>query len=132
MEKITFSTPGILFPAISLLMLAYTNRFLGLASVSRHLLEKYRDSHDQVILSQIRTLRHRIALIRDAQSFGILSLIFCMGSLAFISLINSIAWILFGISIILMILSLLYSFWEIHLSIRALDMEIEDVVGKHK
>ncbi|TGL60387.1 DUF2721 domain-containing protein [Leptospira ognonensis] len=130
MEKLTFSTPGILFPAISLLMLAYTNRFLGLASVSRHLLEKYRDSRDAVTLSQIKTLRHRISLIRDAQSLGILSLIFCMGSLAFISLINSIAWILFGSSILLMITSLLYSFWEIHLSIRALDMEIEDAVGK--
>ncbi len=130
MEKLTFSTPGILFPAISLLMLAYTNRFLGLASVSRHLLEKYRDSRDPVTLSQIKTLRHRISLIRDAQSLGILSLIFCMGSLAFISLINSIAWILFGSSILLMITSLLYSFWEIHLSIRALDMEIEDAVGK--
>ena len=129
MEPLSYSTPGILFPAISLLMLAYTNRFLGLASLSRNLLEKYRDSRDEVILNQIKTLRHRISLIRYTQSLGILSLIFCMSSLAFVSLINFFAWILFGISIVLMIFSLLFSFWEIHLSIRALDMEIEDVLG---
>jgi hypothetical protein len=130
MEQLSFSTPGILFPAISLLMLAYTNRFLGLASLSRNLVEKYRDSKDIVILNQIKTLRHRISLIRYTQSLGILSLIFCISSLGFISLVNTIAWVLFGISILLMIVSLLFSFWEIHLSIRALDMEIEDVLGQ--
>ncbi len=129
MEPLTFSTPGILFPAISLLMLAYTNRFLGLASLSRTLLEKYREKKDEVILNQIITLRHRISLIRHTQSLGILSLIFCMSSIAFISLLNALAWIFFGISIVLMIGSLSFSFWEIHLSIRALDMEMEDVIG---
>jgi hypothetical protein len=130
MEPLTFSTPGILFPAISLLMLAYTNRFLGLASLSRNLLEKYRDSKDEVVLKQIKTLRHRISLIQYTQSLGILSLIFCISSLAFVSIINLIAWVLFGISILLMIVSLFFSFWEIHLSIRALDIEIDDVVGE--
>ena len=130
MEPLTFSTPGILFPAISLLMLAYTNRFLGLASLSRNLLEKYRDSKDEVVLKQIKTLRHRISLIQYSQSLGILSLIFCISSLAFVSIINLIAWVLFGISILLMIVSLFFSFWEIHLSIRALDIEIDDVVGE--
>lgn len=129
MEELTFGTPGILFPAISLLMLAYTNRFLGLAALSRNLLEKYKETRDDVILRQIKTLRHRISLIRHTQSLGILSLIFCMSSLALVSLYNPLAWILFGISILLMIGSLLFSFWEIHLSIIALDLEINDVLG---
>ncbi len=129
MEQLTFSTPGLLFPAISLLMLAYTNRFLGLASLSRKLLEKYRESKDEVILHQIETLRYRISLIRYTQSFGILSLMFCITSLGFVSLFNFVAWIFFGISILLMVISLVFSFWEIHLSIRALDMEIEAVLN---
>ncbi|TGN16802.1 DUF2721 domain-containing protein [Leptospira ilyithenensis] len=130
MEPLSFNTPGLLFPAISLLMLAYTNRFLGLTSVSRSLLEKYKESKEEVLIRQIMNLRFRISLIRYTQSLGILSLIFCLTSLGFINAYNLFAWILFALALLLMIISLLFSFFEIHLSIRALDMEINAAMDK--
>ena len=39
--EITFNTPALLFPAISLLLLAYTNRYLALANLIRKLHDEY-------------------------------------------------------------------------------------------
>ncbi|MDE1715581.1 DUF2721 domain-containing protein, partial [Chromobacterium amazonense] len=58
-SALNLATPALLFPAVSLLLLAYTNRFLGLASIIRNLYEEYRDSKDQKILRQIGNLRTR-------------------------------------------------------------------------
>ncbi len=130
MQPLSFNTPGLLFPAISLLMLAYTNRFLGLSSLARQLLSKYRKD-DPSLIAQVENLRFRISLIRYTQILGILSLIFCISSLGFIFIQNGIAWFLFGFALFLMGLSLLFSLFEIHLSIRALDIEIQTVLQKN-
>lgn len=74
MNFLTYNVPGLLFPAISLLMLAYTNRFLGLASVARHLVETHGADIDASVRFQISNLRVRIRLIRYAQVCGVLSL----------------------------------------------------------
>ena len=77
--ELSITTPALLFPAISLLMLAYTNRFLALANLIRNLNDKYRtDPNQKHIVQQIRNLRTRIRLIRSMQSFGVLSFIFCV------------------------------------------------------
>ena len=79
--EISLTTPAILFPAISLLMLAYTNRFLAIASIIRTLHARYKaEGQSQLVGRQIQNLRSRLGLIRKMQSYGILSLIGCISS----------------------------------------------------
>ena len=75
--RITLATPALLFSAISLLMLAFTNRFLTLASLVRGLHAVYKEKPDEVLYGQIRNLRTRLDLIRWMQAFGIASLLLC-------------------------------------------------------
>ncbi|MDV6236019.1 DUF2721 domain-containing protein [Leptospira ellisii] len=125
MGPLSFNTPGLLFPAISLLMLAYTNRFLGLAGLARQLIGKYQEKKDPDLISQIANLRFRLSLIRHTQSMGILSLLFCtscMTTLAFDLFLAS--WILFGLALTALVISLCICLLEIHLSVHALDIEM--------
>lgn len=128
MESFSYNVPGLLFPAISLLMLAYTNRFLGLASVARHLVEMHGDMPDQSVQFQIRNLRQRIQLIRYAQVLGVLSLVMCTMSL-FLMFVSRhfLAQIAFGCALLLMLASLMVSLREIHLSARAIDVALAKI-----
>ena len=122
MEELGYNVPGLLFPAISLLMLAYTNRFLGLASVVRHLVDKHGAAADADVQFQIRNLRTRIQLIRHAQVQGVLSLTLCTASLFLLFLAAQLlAQLAFACALVLMLGSLGLSLREIHLSARALD-----------
>ena len=76
--EIGLATPALLFPAVSLLLLAYTNRFLGLASLIRGLAARYSESRDQLLIGQIDNLRHRLTLIRRMQAFGVASIFLCV------------------------------------------------------
>ena len=126
--EITLTTPAILFPAVSLLMLAYTNRFLAIASIIRVLNSRYKAEGSIVVRRQIENLRARLGLIRKMQSFGILSLFACILSVVVLFLGQLILGkILFGFSLGLMLISLLYCLMEIHLSGRALEIEMEDM-----
>ena len=79
MIDIDINTPALLFPAITLLMLAYTNRFLSLASLVRKLHEEYsRGEREKNLLKQIKNLRSRINLIRYMQALGVLSFLCCV------------------------------------------------------
>ena len=71
--EITLTTPALLFPTVSLLMLAYTNRFLTLATIIRNLHDKYHAIHDETLLPQIENLRYRVILIRNMQITGVLN-----------------------------------------------------------
>ncbi|PJZ54214.1 DUF2721 domain-containing protein [Leptospira adleri] len=125
MSPLSFNTPGLLFPAISLLMLAYTNRFLGLATLARQLIAKFQEKKDPDLLSQIRNLRFRLSLIRHTQSMGILSLISCTSCLTVLAFdLQETAWFLFGTALLFLVASLCICLVEIHLSVRALDIEI--------
>lgn len=124
----TLTTPALLFPAISLLLLAYTNRFLGLASVIRTLHASYKSSADPVYLKQILNLRRRIKLIRDMQFFGVLSILLCTVCMFVLFL----GWetagkALFGLSLIGMAVSLTLSLVEIQMSVGALDHQLKDL-----
>lgn len=124
--EISLTTPAILFPAVSLLMLAYTNRFLAIASIIRALHGRYKSEGSQVVRRQIENLRLRLGLIRKMQSFGILSLFACILSVVGLFLGQRILGeLLFGLSLLLMLTSLLYCLREIHLSGRALEIELE-------
>lgn len=126
----TLSTPALLFPTVSLLMLAYTNRFLTLATIIRGLHDRYKNNEDDNLLGQIANLRYRVYLIRNMQIFGVLSLLFCVISMfaLFAGWVPGGQWA-FGIALILMIVSMLISLRELQISVGALDLllvELED------
>ena len=96
------TTPSLLFSAISLILLAYTNRFLSYASVVRALKEKHQQTHDPKDIAQIANLRKRLYLTRSMQILGILSLLLCVIAMFFIYVSWQVfaAWI-FGIALLL-------------------------------
>lgn len=127
--EISINTPALLFPAISLLMLAYTNRFLALASLIRNLHSSYQDHADKNgVLKQIKNLRLRLRLIRQMQLFGVLSLFLCVLSMFFVyERIGMWANFLFACSLVSMLVSLFLSLYEIQISTRALEIELGDM-----
>lgn len=131
--EISLTTPALLFPAISLLMLAYTNRFLTLATVIRNLRDRYRNEADKNLLGQIANLRYRIYLIRNMQIYGVLSLLFCVLSM-FTLFAGWVAWgqWTFAIALILMMVSMLISLRELQISVGALDLLLMELEGEEK
>ena len=125
---ITLATPAMLFPAISLLLLAYTNRFLTLATVIRNFSET---DQDEGISKQIANLRKRIQLIKSMQEAGAVSFFVCVLSMLAIYLSYQTAgsW-LFAISLVCLLYSLLLSVREIRISVEALDVHLDTVKGK--
>lgn len=122
------TTPALLFPAISLLLLAFTNRFLVTAQLIRQLHVKYQEGKKDVVIRQISNLRVRVMLIRNMQAMGVGSFILCALSmfLIFIKLIFT-AQIIFGCSIFLLVLALMLSLYEITISTKAIEIEMEDL-----
>jgi hypothetical protein len=123
--EIDLATPALLFPAISLLLLAYTNRFLGLASLIRGLAARYSDTHDRSIIGQIDNLRFRLTLIRRMQAAGVASIFLCVVCMfALFAGQQTLGKGLFGASLLLLMLSLGLSFREIQLSTLALNIQL--------
>jgi cytochrome bd-type quinol oxidase subunit 1 len=127
--ELTINVPALLFPGITLLMLAYTNRFLGLASLIRNLHDKLRENKERPsIVKQIRNLRLRLYLIRYMQLFGAFSFALCLVCMFCIyQNKKEAAELTFFISLFSLFLSLLISLWEIQISTRALDYELSDM-----
>jgi len=131
MANFDLSTPALLFPAISLLLLAYTNRFLALAKLIRDLHGEFQKTSEPILLPQIQRLRIRIRLIRAMQAFGVLSLLICVSCMFLIVEQQIGAAILgFKISLILLALSLGLSVWEIQISANALNLQLSDLNKK--
>ena len=128
MTQLSLSTPALLFSSISLIMLAYTNRFLAYASVIRALHAQYQKSSDRVIEEQIKNLRKRLYLTRSMQIFGITSLLLCVLSmfLIYVLLVNVALWV-FGAALLSLIISLSLLIWEIQISVKALDYHLNDL-----
>ena len=125
---LSLTTPALLFSAISLLLLAYTNRFLALATLVRSLYAKYKENQDLIIIGQIKNLKKRLNLIRNMQIYGITSLLLCVVCmfLIYIEWIR-IAEVIFGIALILLIVSLALSVREIQISVKALNLQLRDL-----
>ncbi|TAE14433.1 MAG: DUF2721 domain-containing protein [Bacteroidetes bacterium] len=126
-------TPALLFPAISLLLLAFTNRFLAIASLIRNLTKEYRNNHDDKVKIQISLLRRRLFMIRNMQIMGVLSLFLCVLAMFLIFA----EWILvakyaFGVSLCCMLGSLTWSLAELLVSIQALNIELSDIEKSKK
>ncbi len=128
MEELTLTTPALLFSAISLIMLAYTNRFLAYAAVVRSLHEKYQKKKDDNLILQIKNLRQRLYLTRSMQIFGISSLLLCVITMFLIYIKQHIiaVWV-FGLALILLILSLALLIREIQISVKALEHHLGDI-----
>ncbi|MBP1839539.1 DUF2721 domain-containing protein [Formosa algae] len=128
MNELTLTTPALLFSAISLIMLAYTNRFLAYAAVVRDLHAKYLEKRDERYIKQIKNIKKRLYLTRSMQIAGISSLLLCVLTM-FLIYINQqfIAIWVFGFALILLIISLALLIMEIQISVKALEHHISDI-----
>ncbi|HEX5692556.1 MAG TPA: DUF2721 domain-containing protein, partial [Roseiflexaceae bacterium] len=126
--ELTLTTPALLFPAISLLLLAYTNRFLTLAALMRELYAQYKAQPQPRIKGQLANLRYRIVIIRNMQAAGVASFFFCVLCMFVLFAGQRVVgtW-LFGISLILLLVSLGLSLREIQVSIDALTLQLADL-----
>ncbi len=122
------TTPALLFPAISLLLLAYSGRFLALAALMRDLHSRYKANPDPKIKGQLLNLRYRIIIIRNMQACGVGSF-FCCVLCMFVLFSGQILLgkMIFGLSLILLLISLALSLREIQVSIDALTLQIADL-----
>ena len=128
MDNFSLTTPSLLFPAISLLMLAYTNRFLAISSIIRQLHDNHRRNPNERILLQLDNLSRRVLLIRWMQAAGVVSLMFCMISMIFSAFHQPFtAFALFICSLLLMMVSLLLCLQEILISDAALNVLLADL-----
>jgi hypothetical protein len=128
---IDLTTPALLFPAVSVLMLAYTNRFLALAALIRALHVKDRAQIDASILAQIGNLRHRVLLVRNMQALGGLSLLLCVVCMfVLFAGYMELGKAVFAISVILLMVSIALSLWEIQISVKALNIHLHDLEMK--
>lgn len=124
----TLTTPALLFPAISLLLLAYTNRFLTLAQLIRKLADEERDQHHEIAARQILLLRQRISLTKRMQVAGVLSFLLCTLSMfALFLALELLGMVLFGASLITLSASLVFSLWEVTISTNALNVQLQDI-----
>ena len=126
---ISISTPALLFPAITLLLLAYTNRFLAIATLIRNLHTNYRKNPDNKIISdQLINLRKRLNLIKLMQLFGVISLFLCILSMLVLFLAYG-EWgnYGFGLSLLSMLISLAFALQEVFISTKALEIELSDM-----
>lgn len=131
MNEFTLTTPALLFSAISLILLAYTNRFLGYASLIRDLYAKFKNNPNELLLGQIANLRKRLHLTRNMQILGVSSLFLCVFTMFLIFIGEQLiaTWV-FGIALVMLIASLGISLWEIQISVKALDLHLSDMEEK--
>ncbi|MBL3655999.1 DUF2721 domain-containing protein [Fulvivirga sediminis] len=126
--SITLTTPALLFPAISLLLLAYTNRFLAIASLIRSLNVRQKEAPKPTTLGQIKSLKSRLRLIKNMQITGVFSFFLCVLSM-FLLFQEHNTWgeYVFGVSIIALLISLAMSLQELVISTKALHLELSDM-----
>lgn len=128
MSEITLTTPGLLFSAISLLLLAYTNRFLTLASLIRKLHAEYLENPDKLVHGQIRNLQLRVNLIRNMQIWGVASLFLCVLCMFLIFAGEQfLGKVIFGIGLLLLLVSLGLSLFELMISVKALNLQLKNM-----
>ncbi len=123
MEELTLTTPALLFSAVSLILLAYTNRFLSYAQLVRQLRDRYMENPSNITVAQIENLRKRLNLTRTMQGLGISSLFLCVVSMFLIYIgLEHVSAYVFGVALLLLIASLGVSFREIQISTRSLEI----------
>lgn len=128
MEEITLITPTFLFSATSLLLLAYTNRFLSYAQLVRTLKDRYMEDRSAITHAQIMNLRRRLYLTKNMQLIGVGSLLLCVATMFLIYVgLQQISAFVFGAALILLIISLGLSVMEIRISAKSLEIYLSDM-----
>ncbi len=131
--ELSIQTPALLFPAVSLLLIAYTNKFLAIATLIRKLVSDYEEQQKHDLLRQIRSLRRRLMLIRWMQVLGVASILVCVITMFFIYEGWQIgAKLLFAVSLLLMMASLVITMLEIVLSAGALRVLLKDLEERNR
>lgn len=124
--KLELTTPAVLFTSISLLISAYTSRFLTLAQLLRQLDAQYKANPDDSILGQIRNLTRRVSIIRYSQIMGGVSFFLCtLSTFLLFSDLEKLGEYAFGSSLIALMLSLLLLIYEVHISVKALTLQLQ-------
>ena len=125
---LSIETPALLFSATSLILLAYTNRFLTIAQIIRNLKKNYEDNHNKSILLEIKNLNLRLTLIRYMQLFGVMCLFLSVFAMLLLYVSQeTIGIYVFGTSLLCLLISLGISFWEISISVNALRVHLKDL-----
>jgi len=133
MQELTLITPTFLFSAISLILLAFTNRFLSYAQLVRTLKDRYMDDHSAITRAQIMNLRKRLYLTKNMQLFGVASLLMCVVTMFLIYIgYQTISVYVFGFAILSLIISLSLSVWEIQISANSLKIYLSDMENKER
>jgi hypothetical protein len=128
MHEISLTTPALIFSAVSLILLAYTNRFLAYTQVVRNLYSEFKQNKDNILIDQIKNLRKRLYLIRSMQILGVLSLFFSVVSMLTLYLnLELMGALSFALSLLLMIGSLGLSVREIQISVVSLELHLNDM-----
>jgi hypothetical protein len=131
MEQLTLITPTFLFSAISLILLAYTNRFLSYAQLVRTLKDRYMIDHSAVTHAQIMNLRKRLYLTKRMQLFGVGSLLLCVATMFLIYIgLHVVSAYVFAFALLLLIISLGLSAWEIQISAKSLEIYLGKMEDK--
>ncbi|WP_294140827.1 DUF2721 domain-containing protein [uncultured Sanguibacteroides sp.] len=133
MEELTLTTPSILFSAISLIMLAYTNRFLAYAQVIRNLKTEHEKNPTPITEKQLENLKKRLYMSRSMQIYGVISLLLCVLCTFFIYIgLQLTAVYVFGIALLLLVISLGISVREILISVKALEFHLDNMTSAPK
>tara|TARA_R110000796_G_scaffold37722_1_gene95031 strand:- start:73636 stop:74022 length:387 start_codon:yes stop_codon:yes gene_type:complete len=126
--ELTLSIPALLFPAISLTMLAYNARYLAIAALIRQLHQKYQETESPSINLQVKKLRKRLSIIKNMQAVAILSFLLAVITMFLIYVqLDFFANLVFGISLLALMTSLILSFIEVQLSTKALSIQLKDL-----
>lgn len=128
--ELNLSIPALLFPAISLSMLAYNARYLAIAALIRQLHKAYQEEASPALSQQVRQLQQRLGIIKQMQAIAILSFLFSAISM-FLIYIEWRFWanLIFGTSLLALMVSLVLSFIEVQLSTRSLKVQLSDMEG---
>ncbi|MGB5668899.1 MAG: DUF2721 domain-containing protein [Maribacter sp.] len=126
--ELTLSIPALLFPAISLSMLAYNARYLAIAALIRQLYQKYQETESPTLGLQVKQLRKRLSIIKNMQAVAIISFLLAVITM-FLIYVQLDFWanLVFGFSLLALIISLLFSLVEVQLSTKALSIQLKDM-----
>lgn len=131
MEELTLITPTFLFSAVSLILLAYTNRFLAYTSLVRNLKVKYMENKSSVTKAEIENLKKRLKLTRLMQLYGVASLLLCVATMFLIYIgLQTVSVVIFAVALLFLIISLALSVWEINISSKSIQIHLSDMEAK--
>ncbi|WP_420603402.1 DUF2721 domain-containing protein [Flagellimonas sp.] len=126
--ELTLSIPALLFPAISLTMLAYNARYLAIAGLIRQLHKQFEETEASPLKKQIHSLRKRLGIIKNMQASAIVSFLLAAVTM-FLIYVELMIWanVIFGISLVFLMISLVLSLIEVQLSTKALGIQLSNM-----